>query len=132
MKFEIGNISSNSPTLAVLTNPTELAKRKGNLIEHYPVAYKGIEYADAERMFQEIKRFPGDVEMMVLTLKCKLEQYPRIVKSIGDSGGSSFLEKCNHRVNGRNWWEGSGMDSPFIECLVEAYKKVIRNIFGIV
>ncbi len=46
------NISSNMRGLGGgLTNPTVLAKRKGNIAADYPVMFRGTQYPDAEAAF---------------------------------------------------------------------------------
>lgn len=51
MKLPAGNIYSGSRMLAVLTAPTELARRKGNLRNSYPVMLDWVEYADVETAY---------------------------------------------------------------------------------
>ena len=52
---------------AALTNPTELAFRKGNLKNHYPVEFKGRVFRDAEAAYQNHK-FGHLQQDMTLTL----------------------------------------------------------------
>ena len=40
---------------AALTNPTELAFRKGNIKNRYPVTFRGVNFRDAESAYQEYK-----------------------------------------------------------------------------
>jgi len=129
MKLESGNIWSGDRKLAVLTNMTELAYRKGNLRNHYPVFYAGVEYADAEAAYQALsKDHKHDIaflhRLMVKIITAKLRQYPKIRQAITDSGGAEWIEECFHRVH-RNWkhnrWEGDGLNSEFIKCVWEAY-----------
>ena len=127
MKVSPGNIYSGSKRLAVLTNPTELAKRKGNLVSSYPVTVDGVEYRDSEQAYQSIKRGLdhhaelGELaDLMVRILIVKLQTYPRIVSFIRENGGVKFLGECSHTVNGGRW-EGVGTSSLFIRCLITAY-----------
>ena len=126
MKWKPGNIWSGSKRLAVLTNPTDLAYRKGNLEKKYPVIFRGKTYADVEEIYKEFK---GGMESMEKIMEegivCKLIQYPRITEMILNSGGSKFLESCSHKVYGKSWWEGEGIESPFIRVLIRAYETVV-------
>jgi hypothetical protein len=128
-KFKPGNIWSGNRELAVLTNPTELAYRKGNLKKHYPIEYpevNGIKYPDVEHAYQEFKDGVEDKwDFMVDLIFIKLETYPEIFKALKESGGVEFLKKCSHHVYGKSWWEGDGEDSPFISALILCYKCLI-------
>ena len=126
--MEPGNIWSGSETLAVLTNPTELAFSLGNLKQHYPIIINGAEFADVEDYYQQSKgegeRSFAELEaIMKIGIMAKFRQYPQIVKFIDDNGGIEWLEKCSHHVNGGRW-DGDSLDSPFIRCLVESYRIV--------
>lgn len=121
-RLKAGNIWSGDRNLAVLTNPTCLAKKKGNLVNDYPVVINNVAYPDAERAYQALKTLAiGKVAVMQMVLYQKLRQHPRIAETIKASGGHAFLEKCEHTING-NWWEGKGMKSPFLQCLSGAYE----------
>jgi hypothetical protein len=125
--LQAGNIWSGAGKgLAVLTNPTELAKRKGNLRNSYPVVFRGCEYADAEAAYQANKKRVSmgqkRIGLMAEIIECKLEQHPAIMQMITDSGGIKFIEACSHIVYGRSWWEGKGLASPFIMALSIAYE----------
>ena len=68
-KFSPGNIWSGSSQLAVLTNPTELAFRKGNLKHHYPVEYSGKTFADVEAAYKCLKgETKGDLALLMRNL----------------------------------------------------------------
>lgn len=129
MKFMAGNIWSGSKTLAVLTNPTCLAKRKGNLQGDYPIQTDdGKVYPDIEAAYHELGdrgNHKHDMGYMAGIMTClmilKFKQYPRILQAVKDSGGEDFLCKCSHTVNGGRW-EGVGVRSEFIKCLVYAYR----------
>ncbi len=60
------NISSNSTELnglcAALTNPTELAFKKKNIKNHYPVNFALADYQDAEEAYQDLK-FQGNGQL---------------------------------------------------------------------
>lgn len=123
-------ISSNSKgLLAALTNPTELAKKKGNLSESYPVTVRGTEYADAEAAYQALKNTATKDDnpqtntygLMVEILKSKLKQYPRLVTAITKKGGEAWLNKATHQPTRKNTvWETGGKNW-FIKALTEAY-----------
>ncbi|MDQ3399021.1 MAG: hypothetical protein M3511_14885 [Deinococcota bacterium] len=122
------NISSRSqdPFLAALTNPTELAKRKGNLKRSYPLRDKnGRVWADSEAAYKAFKTgdTPRDEGIMVRIIAAKLQQYPELLRGIEDRGGVAWLEQCSHVVGVRNSrWEGKGRDSRFIRCLIAAFE----------
>ena len=109
---------------AVLTNPTELAYRKGNLKNHYPVKFKDIIYPDAEAAYQanKVNEISQDMPIMTSIIVAKLRQYPRITESISQAGGAEWLKSCSYHVTGESWWEGCGENSKFICCLVRAYE----------
>jgi len=128
IKLKAGNIWSGSKSLAVFTNPTEIAFRKGNLKKHYPVEYGGKKYRDSEALYQFLSRNDkADSNLCykhcVKALCCKLYQYPHLIEVIKYNGGVNWLEQCGHVVNGKNpRWEGFGNKSGFIRCLITAYK----------
>lgn len=130
MIMKPGNIWSGDRERAVLTNPTVLAKRKGNLRGDYSIVVDGVRYADVEEYYQRNKvginlaDFEALKDIVIRGIVCKLEQYPRILKVIDDSGGENFIAACSHIVTGRSRWEGKGIESGFIECLLRAYKIV--------
>jgi len=129
-----GNIHSGTKNgLAVLTNPTVMAKRKGTVRGDFPVTIDGKLYEDAEAAYQEIKwtipNTNGDREdLCVRVIEAKLRQYPQLVEFITHNGGVQWLSKCSHHVHaqssGFQYWEGDGFDSAFIRCLIKAYKLV--------
>ncbi len=114
---------------AALTNPTALALRKGTLRSAYPVTVRGRTFKDSEAAYQTLKResdrmsFAELKELMVEVLICKLEQYPRLVTAIDRRGGVAWLESCRHVVNGGRW-EGNGVESAFIGCLIKAFTHI--------
>jgi len=123
------NISSRSsdPLLAALTNPTELARRKGNLARGYPVVdTTGKRWSDSEAAYKAFMSgdTPRDERVMVRIIAAKLEQHPELVAGIGARGGVAFLERCDHLVDVRgSRWEGRGRDSRFIRCLIKGYER---------
>ena len=129
-KLEPGNIWSGSKTLAVFTNPTELAFKKGNLRFHYPVVIDEQEFEDCEAAYHHFtKDCKGELAQCMVVcveiIKTKFKQYPNILEAIKDSGGLAWIKKCSHFTFGRTKnfkrWEGQGLESPYIRCLYEAY-----------
>lgn len=128
-----GNIFSGEKSpRTVLTNPTELAKRKGNLRHSYPVTIDGVTYPDAEEAYQRLKwdlavNDEGNrQDLCTLVITAKLRQHPMLVDFITANGGVAWLAQCTHFVNARtsdfSEWEGAGYDSAFIRCLIKAYR----------
>lgn len=122
-------ISSNAKGLAAaLTNPTELAKFKGNLTQSYPVEFRGKTYRDSEEAYQALKgtaskdNGPGSTyNLMVEIIKAKLEQYPRLLNGITKEGGSEWLLASTHQPTKKNTvWETGGQNW-FIKALNDAY-----------
>ena len=124
MKLPAGNIWSGSRMLAVLTAPTELARRKGNLKNSYPVMLDWQEYPDVETAYQRNKPITLEEreELMIRLLLIRFQLYPAIGEAVKDSGGVAWLEQCEHVVTGNVRWEGKGKDSRFIRCLITAYE----------
>ena len=131
-----GNIYSGerSPR-TVLTNPTELARKKGNLQHSYPVEIEGVVYADAEEAYQRLKRklghFAGMPEREALcarVVEAKLWQHPRIALFISHNDGVQWLAQCRHFTGAKTQafseWEGQGHESAFIRALIKAYRCV--------
>lgn len=119
------NISrrATDPLLAALTNPTELARRKGGLSRPYLVVDKnGQRWPDAEAAYKAFKTgdTPRDGRVMVRIVAAKLRQHPELVRGIVGRGGVAFLERCDHRVGVR----GSRLESRFIRCLIAACEGV--------
>jgi hypothetical protein len=121
------NISSRStdPFLAALTNPTELARRKGRLARSYPVVDKTWKrWPDSEAAYKAFKTgdTSRDERVMVRIIAAKLQQHPELTQGIDERGGVAFLKRCTHLVGVRNSrWEGQGVESRFIRCLIAAY-----------
>jgi hypothetical protein len=125
-------ISSNATGLAAaLTNPTELAKSKGNLTQSYPVEFQGKTYKDAEAAYQALKSTATKDEgpnstynLMVNIITAKLQQHPRLVDEITNQGGSEWILNSTHQPTKQNSvWETGG-NNWFIKSLNEAYENV--------
>ena len=126
-------ISSNAKGLAgALTNMTELAKRKGNLAQSYPVKFRGKEtpYKDSEEAYQALKgvtlengeRTVDTYKLMVEIITAKLQQHPRLVSEITKQGGSAWILSSTHQPTKKNTvWETGGKNW-FIKALNEAYE----------
>jgi len=128
-------ISSNAKGLAgALTNPTELAKSKGNIKESYPVEFRGKTYKDAEAAYQALKSTATKDEgpnstynLMVEIIKAKLQQHPSLVKQITEKGGSKWILASTHQPTNQNTvWETKGKNW-FIKALNDAYIKVNKE-----
>jgi hypothetical protein len=128
-------ISSNSKgILGALTNPTELAKSKGNIAQSYPVEFRGKTYADAEAAYQALKSTAtkddgpnSTYNLMVDIIKAKLEQHPRLVSEITKLGGSEWILSSTHQPTKQNTvWETGGKNW-FIKALNDAYNKVTKT-----
>ena len=125
------NISSRAtdPFLAALTNPTELARKKGNLTRAYPVTDKtGRVWPDSEAAYKAFKsgNTTRDVSVMVRIIAAKLEQHPELLAGVRERGGVAFLERCDHLVGVRgSRWEGRGRESRFIRCLIAAFERTL-------
>ena len=128
-----GNIWSGNRKLAVFTNPTCLAKRKGCLRDDYPVVFNGIRFPDAEAAYQYFSRgIKRDTQACYAlcedVVAAKLTQHPRIALAIKKSGGVPWIARCSHWVFGNRAnpgrWEGDGLDSGYLRCLARAYERV--------
>lgn len=122
-KIPPGNIWSGDKLRAVFTNPTEIAFRKGNLKEHYPIEFRGKKFADAEEAYKAHKAEADDkYELCTEILIDKFKQYPILADTIKANGGKEWIEKCSHHVYDKcAYWEGDGIKSGFIRCLLRAY-----------
>ncbi|MCB0369444.1 MAG: AAA family ATPase, partial [Bdellovibrionales bacterium] len=126
--------SSSDPLGAVLTNPTEISKRKGKIRKSYPVKYRNNVYKDAEEAYKKNKVNdnvlarqgkidPQNIKIMTEIISNKLTQYPSIVSEIDKRGGVEFLENSSH-IGFGNRFEGKGRKSAFISSLIDAYNFV--------
>jgi len=126
-------ISSNAKGLAAaLTNPTELAKSKGNLTQSYPIEFNGKTYKDVEAAYQALKDKSESItkptkensknyKLMVDLIKAKLQQHSRLVSEITKQGGSTWVLSSTHQpTNANTVWETGGKNW-FIEALNDAY-----------
>lgn len=116
---------------AALTNPTELALRKGKLPQHYPVTFAGTVYEDAEAAYQALQAQEASEDdrdlLMARIIAAKFEQHPRLHDLVTQRGGVSFLESCEHftfaKTERFRAWEGKGRASRFIRALIAGYQR---------
>lgn len=116
---------------AALTNPTELARRKGKLGTAFPVEFRDRVWPDAEAAYLTLARFcPDEVErdnLMIDIIYAKFVQHPKLLTQVYLAGGEAFLSCCRHFTGHTNEWTGVGQASRFIRNLVAAYKKAAPN-----
>lgn len=133
---EYTEISSNSKGLAgALTNPTEIAKRKGNIDKSYPITFGGVLYKDVEEAYQRLKdktearKKPNkensrNYRLMVDLISTKLNQFPELTEAIKEQGGSQWIMDSTHQPTNKNTvWETDGKNW-FIEALNDAFQGV--------
>lgn len=124
------NISSRNPGpfLAAPTNPTELARRKGNVTRSYPLVDKnGQVWRDAEAAYKAFKTgdAPRNKRLIVRIIALKLKRHLCSVEGVKTRGGTAFLERCDRLVGVKgNRWEGRGREDRFIRCLIAAFEMV--------
>jgi hypothetical protein len=131
-------ISSYSKGLgAALTNPTEMAKSRGNITQSYPVEFNGKTYKDVETAYQALKdkseartkptkENSKNYKLMVDLIKAKLQQHPRLVSEITKQGGAAWISSSTHQPTKQNTvWETGGQNW-FIESLTDAYNAVTQ------
>ena len=121
-----GNIWSQDPHRAVFTNPTEIAYFRGTLKHHYPVWFKEREYKDAEHAYKDNKpEYKDYYKLCTEIIIAKFECYPFLADTIEMNGGEDWIKACSHHVYGKSkFWEGDGLKSGFIRCLLIAYQTI--------
>jgi hypothetical protein len=101
----------------------------------YVEAIDDVVYPDAEDAYQCLKRnlshFADMDEREALcwrVIEAKLRQHPQLVEFITVNGGVQWLAQCRHFTGARTQafseWEGVGLESAFIRCLIRAYRTV--------
>lgn len=125
-KIKPGNIFSGDKFRAVFTNPTVIARRKGNLKYSFPVKFRDREFRDAEAAYQFFKASAKDrYELCTEVIVAKFEQYSILWETIKLNGGEDWIKQCSHHVYGKSsYWEGDGLKSGFIRCLLKAYVQI--------
>lgn len=122
------NISSRTVGLGgALTNPTVLALRNKSIDRSYPVKDKtGRIWPDVESAYKFYKtgELHKDMARMTKIIRAKLTQHPALSVQIAERGGVDWLATCSHFVGvDDSRWEGSGTNSAFIRCLIDAYEQ---------
>lgn len=114
---------------ASLTNPTELARRKGLIKQSYPVAFWGSMYPNAEAAYLTAAWGIRDAfrdALMADIIVAKFEQHPELARRVTELGGVAFLERCRHLTGAKSerfrLWEGFGRGSRFIRNLIAAFE----------
>lgn len=129
------NIWSGAKGLGgALTNMSELARKKGCIVNEYPVVINGVRYPDSEAAYQALK-YPGHAAyndgLMIDILALKLTQNPRLQNLITRNGGLSWLGRCSHFTHAKTArfasWEGQGANSRFITNLMHGYQKALSG-----
>lgn len=130
MTHEPINIFSGAHGLGgALTNPTEMARRKGCIDKAYSVLFKGRLWPDAETAYQVLAlnnpdRLARD-KLMLELIAAKFRQHPDLLQEVQLRGGREWLATCTHFTQARTEraqaWEGAGMESRFIRNLVAAF-----------
>lgn len=124
------NIYSGESGLgAALTNPTELAKRKGGITRSYPIRVDGALFGDVEIAYFSLRtKCQNDQEireLMTALIAIKLQTYPELQQAITDHGGVAWLQKCTHYTSSNrqniSTWEGDATSSKFIQLLIQGY-----------
>lgn len=128
------NIFSGEPGLGgALTNPTEMAKRKGSIDVRYPVTYDGRAYPDVELAYHVLAsgNVVADDSLMANLISHKFLQHPALLETVTASGGVEFLERCSHLTNAKSAgfqsWEGVGRQSRFIRNLITGYEQALAG-----
>lgn len=128
------NIYSGAGGLgSALTNPTELAFRKGALQERYPIEYLNRQWPDVESAYQilKVEDTSANDRLMVALIAAKFAQHPNLMQEVQTRGGRTFLEACEHFTGARSdnfkAWEGKGMQSRFIRNLVCAFDRASQG-----
>lgn len=118
---------SSDPLGAALTNPTELARKKGAIKLRYPLAFAGRSWPDVEAAYLAMAGCDetANDQLMGEMIAAKLRQHPALLEAIDARGGMPFLLASRHwtaaRTSGFQAWEGDGLASRFIRNLVTGY-----------
>jgi hypothetical protein len=127
------NIFSGATGLGgALTNPTELARRKGCVDKAYSIRFKGRDWVDVETAYHVLAQVDPTEEardaLMVELIAAKFRQHPELLQAVEAQGGSAWLCQCTHFTQARSEraqsWEGAGMESRFIRNLVAGFDRV--------
>ncbi|NMF64628.1 MULTISPECIES: reverse transcriptase-like protein [Brasilonema] len=150
------NLNSRSPDPlgAVLTSTTVKSKQIGTIANDYPVSFRnnkempagtyGLEsyteskpaaqpFLSAEQAFYAYKETvplkEPRVQLMAEILQARFEQHPKLAEAITKRGGDQWLKQCSYLVSSgeKNFWEGKGLESPYIRALIQGYTKALEN-----
>jgi hypothetical protein len=125
------NIYSGASGLGgALTNPTELARKKGCIDKAYPVVFRGRRWPDVETAYQVLAGEEPDIatrdKLMHELIAAKFVQHPDLQAEVAERGGRQWLEQCTHWTGAKSErfqrWEGRGLESRFIRNLAEGYE----------
>ena len=130
------NIFSGESGLgAALTNPTELARRKGRVAQSYPVVFAGKRYPDVETAYHLLADKADTVctdRLMAELIAAKFRQHSELAQSVASRGGAAWLAQCTHWTGAQSQsarnWEGAGLSSRFIRNLVKGYEMSLTDI----
>lgn len=122
--------TDGSGLAAALTNPTELARRKGVLSQGYPIEFAGRAWPDVETAWLALSSAQPTEEaqdrLMRDMIAAKFAQYPRLATAVSRLGGVEWLRRCSHFTEARSHrmqeWEGRGDQSRFIRNLIVGYE----------
>ncbi|GJD22836.1 hypothetical protein RIVM261_077920 [Rivularia sp. IAM M-261] len=150
------NLTSRSPDPlgAVLTSTTVKSRNAGAIANDYPVSFRdnkempagnygpetyteakpaGQPFLSAEQAFFAYKEsLPLNeprVQLMAEIQQAKFEQYPQIMQAVTEKGGAEWLKQCSYLVSSGkpNFWEGKGLESPYIRALTQGYTKALEK-----
>ncbi len=150
------NLTSRSPDPlgAVLTSTTVKSRNAGAIANDYPVSFRdnkempagnygpetyteakpaGQPFLSAEQAFFAYKEsLPLNeprVQLMAEIQQAKFEQYPQIMQAVTERGGTEWLKQCSYLVSSGkpNFWEGKGLESPYIRALTQGYTKALEK-----
>jgi Domain of unknown function (DUF4326) len=65
--------------------------------------------------------------LMTEILTARFEQYAELFDRVRQAGGSNFIQKCAYENPHINTWNGSGVESPFVRALDDAYCQVLTS-----
>ncbi len=150
------NLNSRSPDPlgAVLTSTTVKSKEVGAIVNDYPVSFRdnqempagiygpetytkskpaGQPFLSVEQAFYAYKETvplkEPRVQLMAEILQARFEQHPKLIEAVTERGGAEWLKQCSYLVSNKekNFWEGKGLQSPYIRALTQGYTKALEN-----
>ena len=150
------NLNSRSPDPlgAVLTSTTVKSKEIGAIVNDYPVSFRdnqempagiygpetytkskpaGQPFLSVEQAFYAYKETvplkEPRLQLMAEILQARFEQHPKLMEAVTERGGAEWLKQCSYLVSNKekNFWEGKGLQSPYIRALTQGYTKALEN-----